>query len=627
MKKLRGPVLLLAVPGSGKTTVLVARLGYMIYVQKEPPENILVVTYTVAATRDMKQRFIELFGDEYAEQLTFRTINGLCSLVLRRYAETKGAHPFALETDESRLNAIVRHLLTETSGEKYPPDILVKDVRTHITYCKNMMLSNDEIRRHEVEGADFPAVYRAYQTYLRENRLMDFDDQLVYAYQVFRKYPDILQYFRQRWPNVCVDEAQDTSKIQHAILYMLSTNNKSLFMVGDEDQSIYGFRAAWPEALLDFEKMYPGATVMQMNQNFRSTQRIVQAADAFIQTNTTRRPKRMHTRNPSGVKVHRVELGDYNRQYEYLLKEARTCQKQTAVLYRNHDSAIPLIDLLNKEHVPFTVRAGQGFFFTSPLVMDITNILMFAQNETDADRFLSFYYKLGLRMKKKDLVQILQNAYPGRPVFERLIRSGRLEQWQEEKVRQMARHFKELRKMPAFTAIEYILEDMGYADYMKERKMKGRLDVLQTLAKQNPPIPEFLSRMAELKEIVQSPFAGGSDMFVLSTIHASKGLEYDRVILIDAVDGLFPPDPGPKDDAGQRALEEERRIFYVGATRAREELQMLSFAKQFGKSTKNDFTFISEMMGKNPPKKNSGFERIRRQGHARGRKHRQPSRT
>ena len=260
VRQVDGPVLLLAVPGSGKTTVLVTRLGYMIYCKNIRPKNILTVTYTVAATKDMKARFVRFFGEDHADNLTFRTINGLCAVVIRYYAKVKGSQPFALADDEGRLNAVIRELLSKGGGG-YPSDQQVKEARTHITFCKNMMFSDADVEAHQVDGMDFPAVYRGYQAFLLNNRLMDFDDQIVFTYRIFRQYPDILAHFQRRWPYLCVDEAQDTSKIQHAILRQLAVQSRNIFMVGDEDQSIYGFRAAWPQALLEFEQVWPGAKV------------------------------------------------------------------------------------------------------------------------------------------------------------------------------------------------------------------------------------------------------------------------------------------------------------------------------------------------------------------------------
>ncbi len=596
-----GPVLLLAVPGSGKTTVLVTRLGYMVYCKGIRPESILTVTYTVAATKDMKARFVRFFGEEHADKLTFRTINGLCAVAINYYAKVKGTQPFALTDDEARLNAVIRELLSKGGGG-YPPDQQVKEARTHITYCKNMMLSDVEVDAHQVDGMDFPAVYKGYQAFLLKHRLMDFDDQMVFTYRIFRQHPDILAHFQRRWPYVCVDEAQDTSKIQHAILRLLASKSRNIFMVGDEDQSIYGFRAAWPQALLEFERVWPGAKVLMMETNYRSTKSIVEAADAFIQRNESRRPKHMRTDNPQGAPIRKVALADYNRQYNYLLKVAQNCREQTAVLYRNNDSALPLIDLLEREGVPYACRQREGFFFTSPIVRDVTDMLEFAFDDANWERFLRFYYKLDLKIKKPILAGMLRGMGTDESVFDRLLANEGLEPWQYGKIRAMQTHYSKIPQLTSFAAIQRLVKFMGYGDYLREQKADtSRLDVLLSLANQTPATGPFLLRLQELRDTIEGLEPDPSCPFVLSTIHASKGLEYDRVILIDAVDGTFPSDPLPHDDEGRTVLEEERRLFYVGATRAKRELDLLCYEGKFGEPANAAHTFISQLLGEEPP--------------------------
>ncbi len=600
VRQVDGPVLLLAVPGSGKTTVLVTRLGYMIYCKQIRPENILTVTYTVAATKDMKARFVRFFGEEHGDKLTFRTINGLCAVAIHYYAKVKGSQPFALADDEGRLNAVIRELLGKNGGG-YPSDQQVKEARTHITFCKNMMFSDADVDAHQVEGMDFPAVYRGYQAFLLKNRLMDFDDQMVFTYRIFKQYPDILAHFQRRWPYLCVDEAQDTSKIQHAILRQLAANSRNIFMVGDEDQSIYGFRAAWPQALLEFEQTYPGAKVLMMETNYRSTKAIVEAADAFIQRNESRRPKHMRTGNPQGAPIRKVALADYNRQYNYLLKVARDCREQTAVLYRNNDSTLPLIDLLEREGVPYACRQREGFFFTSPIVRDVTDMLEFAFDDCNWEKFLRFYYKLDLKIKKPVLAGMLRGMHGDETVFDRLLSNEGLEPWQYGKIRALQTHYSKFPQLTSFAAIQRLVKYMGYGDYLREQKMDTtRLDVLLSLANQTPATGPFLLRLQELRDAIEGMEPDPSCPFVLSTIHASKGLEYDRVILIDAVDGTFPSDPFPHDDEGRGLLEEERRLFYVGATRAKRELDLLCYEGKFGEPANAAHTFIDQLLGEEP---------------------------
>ena len=208
------------------------------------------------------------------------------------------------------------------------------------------------------------------------------------------------------YPYICVDEAQDTSKIQHAIIALLTDKAQNIFMVGDEDQSIYGFRAAYPKALLSFEKNYPDAKVLLMEENFRSNADIVTAADQFIQKNTMRHAKHMTAGNSCKGKVRQIDLNSRMAQYTYLLKVAEECRDQTAVLYRDNECALPLIDLLERNNVPYRMRNAELTFFSHRVVVDITNIINFALNPKDTDIFLKIYYKLSMYIKKQDAIEI-----------------------------------------------------------------------------------------------------------------------------------------------------------------------------------------------------------------------------
>ncbi|MBQ9746761.1 MAG: ATP-dependent helicase, partial [Clostridia bacterium] len=290
VKAVDGHVLLLAVPGSGKTTVLITRLGYMVYCLGIEPRSILTMTYTVAATHEMRERFCSVFGEEMREALEFRTINGVCAKIIASYEQLTRGRAFTLVTDEKELSTALSAIYKECTGE-FPTESDIKGVRTMITYAKNMLLSAEEVEGMDEEGLPFSKIYQKYNSMLKAQKLMDYDDQMVYAHKILRMYPEILERVAKRYRYICVDEAQDTSKIQHAIISLLAKNSGNLFMVGDEDQSIYGFRAAYPQALLAFEAEHTGAKVLKMEENFRSGTKIVEAADRFIGKNTLRHPK------------------------------------------------------------------------------------------------------------------------------------------------------------------------------------------------------------------------------------------------------------------------------------------------------------------------------------------------
>ena len=425
VQSVEGPVLLLAVPGSGKTTVLVTRLGYMIYTKGIAPEKILTVTYTVAATEDMAARFASQFGTDMADRLTFKTINGICAGIIHTYGRKTGRTPFALLNDEKVIADTLAKIYQKTE-RTYATESDLQTVRTLITYIKNSMLTDAEIREMD-KTADMKisAIYKEYNTWLREQKLMDYDDQMVYAYTMLQRFPELLRLYQDKFPYLCVDEAQDTSKIQHAIIALLASKTENLFMVGDEDQSIYGFRAAYPEALLSFEKNHPGAKVLLMEENFRSGAGIVKAADTFIQKNTLRHKKHMRATKDGEEVVKEIAVKTRDDQYRYLAAVAENCaaaradrvggrsdngtadaSHTVAVLYRDHECALPLIDLLERKEIPYRMRNAEISFFTHRTVLDVLNIMKLAMHPKDAETFLQVYYKINTYIRKEDALQI-----------------------------------------------------------------------------------------------------------------------------------------------------------------------------------------------------------------------------
>ncbi|WP_130868261.1 ATP-dependent helicase [Intestinimonas massiliensis (ex Afouda et al. 2020)] len=573
-----GPVLLLAVPGSGKTTVLVTRLGYMCHVRGIPPEQILTMTYTVAAARDMRARYASFFGAEEAERLAFHTINSVCSRIIRYYERVTGGTAFRLLEDGGQKSALISELYRSQTND-FATESIVKNLETAITYAKNQMLKGEELAEVQVEGLEFPVFYQSYCKTLRQRHLMDFDDQMVYALQILRRYPQILQAVQARYRWFCVDEAQDTSKIQHVIIRLLAGESGNLFMVGDEDQSIYGFRAAYPQALTEFDRVYPNARVLYMERNYRSAEQIVAAADRFIQKNLNRRPKHMKATRGKGPDIREISVYDRQEQYSYLCKVAQNCRSETAVLYRDNDSALPLIDQLDRAGIPYRCRQVESLFFTCRVVRDITDIIRYALDQAEVGLFLNIYYKLGAGISR---ILAQEAVRSGSMPLEYIASSAAASPWTKKQCRALQTHMVNLLKERGDKAVYRIVHFMGYGDYLKERGGDLRkAEILEALGAQVSTPDQLLARLEELRDVVQAGSADPACPFVLSTIHSSKGLEYDKVILMDVADGLLPRSL-PQDQMEPEELdayEEERRLFYVGMTRAKRELSLFTFRK------------------------------------------------
>ena len=637
VQSVEGPVLLLAVPGSGKTTVLVTRLGYMIFCKGIAPERILTVTYTVAATKDMAERFACRFGAEMAGRLEFRTINGICARVIQYCSWKSGRTAFSLLTDEKRIAAMLSGIYQRIE-HSYPTESDLQNVRTLITFIKNRMLGEEEIRALEKDAEiQLLRIYKAYNAELREHQLMDYDDQMVYAYTMLQRFPWLREHFQQQYPYICVDEAQDTSKIQHAIIALLASRTENLFMVGDEDQSIYGFRAAYPDALLEFEQHHPGARVLLMEENFRSDASIVRAADRFIQKNTLRHEKHMQPARPKQREIREIPFANRKAQYSYLLKVAEDCtaayaadpkrraagevqeradggpatdalhadrhrsSSPIAVLYRDHECALPLIDLLERNGVPYKMRNADIGFFTNRVVLDICNIIRLAENPLNTELFMQLYYKLGTYLRKQDAQSIADiSQLEGLSVWDVALKHGGLNAYTKGKVRAIQTHMRNMLKESAGRAVHRIVEYMGYREYMERSEIKDtKLDILRILADQEDSPRHLVDRLEKLRQVLKEKSSERDCPFILSTIHASKGLEYDSVYLLDVIDGVLPAQI-PKDlkkaeKTELEAYEEERRLFYVGITRAKNQLYVFTMKTQHS-------AFCDELFQRTPKK-------------------------
>ena len=612
VRQVDGPILLLAVPGSGKTTVLVTRLGYMALCCEIKPEEILTVTYTVAATGDMRARCAEHFGEDLAKQFEFRTINSICAKIIQYYGRQYDRSPFALVSDEKQITALLSAVYQEVQRE-YPTESDLKSVRTLITYIKNMMLTDEEVRQLAAkleEPINIAEIYQKYCRAMRENQWMDYDDQMIYAYRMLCKHPQILRHFQQRYRYFCVDEAQDTSKIQHAILALLASASGNLFMVGDEDQSIYGFRAAYPQALLDFEQDHPGAKVLLMEENFRSDAGIVQAADRFIQKNTFRHVKRMKAARGSSASIREIPLRSRGQQYTYLAKVAADCDRQTAVLYRDNECALPLIDLLERNGIDYRMRQMEMTFFSHRIVSDLTCVLRLAIDPYDTEAFLQVYYKLGTYIKKADARYIAElSRQRHMPVLDAALECGRLNAHALAGTKTLRTHLRNMLNERADKALYRITEYLGYADYLTRSGINGenKLAILRTLASREASPAAFLARMEALQEIIQQKETNPDCQVYLSTIHASKGLEYDTVYLMDVIDGILPEQvPASQRFASKKEkeiYEEERRLFYVGVTRAKNRLYLFTANRKS--------TFCEDFFGKGAKKQAIDFKALK----------------
>ncbi len=588
--------LVLAVPGSGKTTLLIVRIGYMVLCKHIPPEKILAITYTKAATEDMRKRCAAVFGTKIADKVNFHTINSLSYKILLIRSKSRNTPIF--EINETKRRGIIIKLYKEQTEEKFVSESVIQDIGTNIERIKNLMLKTDEIQNIKGIDVDMKKMFEAYDREMVNARIMDYTDQVRYAFMAISNTPPLLNMIQDMYPYICVDEVQDTSQLQHKMIQLLARKYNNIFMVGDDDQSIYAFRGAYPDAMLNFKNDYINPFIYHLDINYRSTQDITDKADIFIEKNTGRYKKHIVSARGEGQPVVLIPINRCEEQFSFLANTFEEQQTEAAVLYRNNDSAIPLADMLIRKNITFAINKDirkendhpLTQFFEHQTVKDIRSFLKLIVDPYDTDAFMQIYYKLGYGFKKgpaQFTCKIVKHKKKN--VFEALIENTKdFISWQR-KAYSFSHLFESLKQLSAYDAISKIY-NKGYREYLEDKNIdSGKVDILKSIAASEPDIGKFLSRLDKLPSLIQANTDQNSKI-VLSTIHSAKGLEYDTVYLLDVFDGTLPKEP-PKKCAEYM---EERRLFYVAMTRAKNSLFMFRC-----KSSRS--TFIDEVF----PKKTS----------------------
>ncbi len=599
VQAVEGAVLLLAVPGSGKTTVLTARVAYMILCKQIPAKNILVMTYTKSAAADMSKRFNEKFGKAVKKQVRFCTINSLAKEIIDYYCYIK-TKPFPLtiigQEDETIRDNIIRGIYKKLFPDSFITESELLEIKTGISYIKNKMLFTlQEIKECKCPVPRISDFYKEYQEELKRRHRMDFDDQILYAYKIVKISSEVLDCFQSRYPYICVDEAQDTSKLQHELIKLLASKANHIFMVGDEDQSIYGFRGAYPKALLSFKGNYPNAFVLTMEKNYRSVPEIVRIASNFVKNNTGHYPKQMTAARSDSGTVSAISVKSKLEQYRYLTNIIMKNPKSTAILYRSHDSLIPMADYLIRNNIHYRALKQDFSFFTNKAIADIKSFLIFSLNPYDTKSFMQIYYKCGYGFNRKTAEWTCQRAVRERiPVTDALIEQLSKYpsfQWKTESFKSF---INKISRLSPSEAISDILKN-GYREYMEEKDMDTlKVNMLLTIAESEPTISSFLNHLEQLPNLMKQYNSSSPNIeVILSTIHSSKGMEYDTVYLPDIIDGILPNTP-PFLDMNEEQMEkyqEDRRVFYVGMTRAKNNLFFMKIENARQSFLNNIFIF------------------------------------
>ena len=584
-----GPLLVLAGPGSGKTTVVTKRVQYLVQDCHISPSSILVITFTKAAATEMKERFLRLM--EQSEEkpqgygnVLFGTFHAVFFNILKLSYGFTAANILREETRYQYMKEIVDRLNLEIDDENE----FISGVLGEISLIKNERIALEHYFSKNCAEDIFRKIFASYEQRKRNARLIDFDDMLSYTWELLTKRPDILEAWQKKFRYILVDEFQDINRLQYDILRLLAQPENNLFIVGDDDQSIYRFRGAKPEIMLNFQKDFPTAGRVLLNDNFRSTRQIVNAAGRVIRKNQSRFAKEITARGGEGPGVRILAFEDQQQECLYLLKEMQEYKKnggawqQMAVLYRTNTQPRLLIQKFMEFNVPFRVRDQVPNLFEHWI----------AKN-------LFCYIRLACGSKlRKDLLPVLNRPkrYMNREClndeiicWEYMMDYYKDKPYVCDKIERLQYDLKMLGRMGPFAAINYIRHVMGYEEYLKEyaefRRMNAEdlmevLNELQESARAYKTYDEWFAYMERYKKEMDEMRKRQQEVkegVHLATMHSSKGLEYDKVFILDAAEGITPYKKAVLD----ADLEEERRMFYVAMTRAKKELTICWAKKQF----------------------------------------------
>ena len=598
VEALHGPICVISCPGSGKTTVTVIRLANLMVKGGVSPQQILALTFSKASAKDMNDRFKSLFPS-LANHVKFATIHSFAFHIIRHFEQISGTRYEFIDTPNQMTHS-KRQLLASIyleKSERYLSDDEYETITGQISLLKNLMIEphqTKEIKKYvENEVELFIQVYKAYEQKKEANFFLDYDDLLTTAYQILIHRDELRTFYQQRYTHIQIDEAQDTSKIQYELIKLLATPRNNLFLVGDDDQSIYAFRGAYPKQLLDFKQTFKDAKIIYLTENFRSSQNIVKMSSTFISHNHDRYPKEIKTPNPpSSVPVlHHFQTE--KEQFTYLMEQLKAIDdlNEVAILYRQNVSAISLIEMLERHQLPFKLQEGKLTFFTHPIVKDVVAFFHLTLNPRDAEAFKRIAKILYLS------ASVIQQtlAQSESPYLDYLTRQVAFKTaFQRDKIRQFKLNLPKLKDLPPKRGIHFILDTLDYESYLtkrgfikdeKERVYTQGLAVIETLksiASETGDIHEFLNRLSHLYQLSHQSSQQMMPAINLLTFHASKGLEFNTVFLVDCMDGITPSSSALNQHLlhEEEEFEEERRLFYVAMTRARHQLQILSVANK-----------------------------------------------
>lgn len=596
----KGPCMVLAGPGSGKTLTIAKRIEYLIMKHKVRPEEILVITFTKYAAWEMKNRTRSICGpSSYA--VTFGTFHGIYYGILKWAYRLNQSN---LLSDEEKYR-ILREILPGIDWDQEPEADEEKDylqeLAIEIGNVKNNCMDIEEYEPVKYTTEKFRKLYRTYEETKKKYRKIDFEDMLIQCRDLFMKRPDILKKWQEKFQYILVDEFQDVNQAQYDVVRMLAAPQDNLFVVGDDDQSVYGFRGAKPGIMMEFMKDYPKARQILLDVNYRSSGYIVKGALRVIGNNKIRFKKKIEAFRKPDETVHVQEVKDPVQEAEYVLERIREYREkgvsytEMAVLYRTNVDARAMSELMTEYQIPFVMKEHLNNIYEHFIALDMISYLRLSQGEYDRKYFLQIANRPNRYLTRESMKT-------GNVSYESLRRYYRDKDWMVDRIDQLEWDMKMICDKTPYAAIQYIRKRMGYDEFLKEyaayRKISSEdlfavLEEIWQNSKGYGTIKEWFEHIESYGKMLkeQNKKNGEKEGVNLMTMHAAKGLEFDTVFVIEANEGSCPYKKATADEE----IEEERRLFYVAMTRAKRKL-VISYVKEKNGKDLLPSRFVSELL-------------------------------
>ena len=571
-----GPALIIAGPGSGKTTVLTNRIKFLIEEHKVAPEEILVITFSKAAALEMRTRFYSMCEDSFYP-VTFGTFHSVFFQIIHTQYHYNTSHILTLQ----KKRELMRLALKRSRIIDYPENELVDTLLKEVAYYKNTNESADFKSDTNINSEMWKIAYKQYRDLQIAENKIDFEDMLLIVRNLFRKNREVLTQYQSRYKYILIDEYQDINDIQYDCVRMLAGDRANLWVCGDDDQSIYGFRGANPKIMLSFTNDYPNATVVKLTDNYRSSKRIVEAAGKVIAENRNRFNKDIRGMGADGIPVELIHTKDEEEEDSRILEMINNTDKpytDIAILLRTNIQATRFADLLRRNDIPYSIKDSVVNPFMNAFFFDILSYLrlrdsMVSQSDFSIRDLLRILNKPS-RYLRSDLINTGAKCLD--EVIESL--SGNLMYLQPLKVLKV--QLRSMEKMDMYESINFIRKGIGYDNYMKLRLMNRdrfseymeNMNWIQDMAKTCDDLNELIYLSEHYEEMVKGNENAAGEGVHLMTYHGSKGLEFDTVILPRINEGVVPGNRSRDTES----IEEERRMFYVAMTRAKNRL-IISF--------------------------------------------------